>query len=329
MNKEAIRRAARAIVQFLNANRNDGEERLDAGETSGFARALLQVISATKDFKYPSYRARDFLPVSNELDPGAETYAIHGWDLLGMAKIITNYADDLPMVDAFAREDIGKIKSLGDGYQYSIQDLRRAAFAARNAGIARLDQKRAEAAKRVAEAGLDDIAAYGDSDSGLIGMLSHPNVPLVTVLTGNWYAGAATAVQVQADLNALVNSIPVTTNDVEAPDMLVLPTRAYTYAASLPYSTLNGESVLSTWLRTNTYIRNVDRWVKCNNAGVGGTTRSVAYRRSPEVLELHIPQEFEQFPPQPVNLSWRVPCHMRTGGVAVYYPLGMAYMDGI
>jgi hypothetical protein len=54
----------------------------------------------------------------------------------------------------------------------------------------------------------------------------------------------------------------------------------------------------------------------------------VAYLRNPEVLELEIPQDFEQFAPERRNLEFIVNCHARCGGVLVYQPLAMAYMDG-
>ena len=41
-----------------------------------------------------------------------------------------------------------------------------------------------------------------------------------------------------------------------------------------------------------------------------------------------IPQEFEQFPPQPRNLSLIIPCHKRFGGVSLRYPMAITYMDG-
>lgn len=55
----------------------------------------------------------------------------------------------------------------------------------------------------------------------------------------------------------------------------------------------------------------------------------VCYRRSPDALEAIVPQEFEQFPAQERGLEFVVPCHAKCGGVVLYYPLSMAYGDGI
>ena len=77
-------------------------------------------------------------------------------------------------------------------------------------------------------------------------------------------------------------------------------------------------------------ITDVDFWHKLDLADAAGTgPRMVTYQRDPEVLELVIPQEFEQFPPQARNLAFVVPCHARVGGVVVYYPLAIVYTDGL
>ena len=55
----------------------------------------------------------------------------------------------------------------------------------------------------------------------------------------------------------------------------------------------------------------------------------MSYKKDPEVLTLEIPQEYEEMPPQAKNLQFHVPVHARIGGVIVYYPIAMAYMDGL
>ena len=80
----------------------------------------------------------------------------------------------------------------------------------------------------------------------------------------------------------------------------------------------------------NADLRNAESWYKLNTADAAGTgPRALFYKRSPEVLELVIPQDFEQLPPQAKNLAFVVPCHARCGGVVVRYPVAMLYLDGI
>ena len=94
-------------------------------------------------------------------------------------------------------------------------------------------------------------------------------------------------------------------------------------------ATFPGVTILEYFLRTSQYVKQVDVWDKLVGVGSGGTDRMVCYRRDPEALELIVPQEFEQFPPEREGLEWEVACHARCAGVVAYYPLSISVGDGI
>ena len=81
---------------------------------------------------------------------------------------------------------------------------------------------------------------------------------------------------------------------------------------------------MKSFLANNPYIKGIDSWKKLDTDG-----RIVAYKRAPEICELQIPQEFEQFAPQPRNMEFVINCHAKFAGVSIYYPLAVAYMDGV
>ncbi len=297
--------------------------RLDAGETAMLAKQLEYVYTRTYDVKYGELKARRYIPVDTSVDPGAEFYTYRQWNMFGMAKIIANYAHDLPRVDALAREFPAKIQSLGASYAYTVQDLRRASMSGN-----RLDEMRARAARRAHEQAIDDIAAVGNEAAGLTGFSNNANVPLVAADFEPW--DTADPLEVVSDINKLVNAIVAATGEVFAPDTLLLDDHSFEVVSSKPM-TATGDSdktIMRFILETNAYLKNIDRWSKLNDAGAGGVTRIVAYPRTEEVLALVIPQDFEQFPPQQRNLEYVVPTHSRIGGVRIQYPLAMAYMDG-
>ncbi|MDG1418879.1 MAG: DUF2184 domain-containing protein, partial [Maricaulis sp.] len=65
-------------------------------------------------------------------------------------------------------------------------------------------------------------------------------------------------------------------------------------------------------------------------AGQGSVARLVAYRRSPEVLTLHMPLPFQFLPLwQSGPTTWEVPGILRLGGLDVRLPREMRYLDGI
>lgn len=300
--------------------------RLDAGETAALARELEHIYAKTYDIKYAELKARKFIPVDTSVDPGAEFFTYRQWNMFGMAEIIANYADDLPRVDALAKEFPAKIHSLGASYGFSIQDMRRAAMSG-----SQLDNKRAMAARRAHEQAVDQIGAVGDSDAGLLGFTNNGNVPLVSPVTGQWVTNTATSQQIVEDLNTLVNSIVTATLETFSPDTLILPAPAFQIINTKPMSSTgdSDKTVLRWFLDNNPYISNIDQWNKLNDAGAGGVSRTIAYKRSEEVLALVIPQEFEQLPPQARNLEFVIPTHSRIGGVRMQYPLAVAYMDDL
>lgn len=300
---------------------------LDAAENIFFERELEQVRAKSYDVKYPALKARTLIPVNNETDPGAETVRYEQYDSVGVAKIIASYANDLPRADVVAKEFRAPIKSLGMSFGYSIQDIR----AARMAGKP-LETRKANAARKAVEEKIDAIAAFGDELTGLLGLLNQPNVGNFAVPAGEkggteW--ANKTPDEILKDMNGITNGIVVDTHGVEEPDTLLLPLDQYGIIATTPRSPNSDTTILEFFLKSNPHIRNVEPWHKLAGAGAGGTDRMVCYRRDPDALELNIPQEFEQFPPQAKGLEFEIPCHARTGGVLMFYPLSASYGDGI
>ena len=300
--------------------------RLDAGETAALARQLEHIYAQTYDVKYAELKARRFIPIDTSVDAGAEFFTYRQWNMFGMAKLIANYADDLPRVDSLAKEFPAPIKSLGASYGFSIQDMRRAAM-----NGSQLDSRRARAARRAHEQAFDDLMAFGNADAGIGGMTNNANVPIVPAVTGQWVTNLATPLQMIADLNELVNSIVLATLETFIPNTLILDNTSFTRINSTPMSTTGDadKTVLRFFLDNNPYITDVDQWNKLAAAGAAGVSRAIAYNRSEEVLAGVEPQSFEQFPPQARNLEFVIPTHSRVGGVRMQYPLAVAYMDDL
>src|SRR5690606_26342599 len=145
-------------------------KRLDDDATNMVALALENMRARVYEEQFPDTKARRFLPVNNEEDPGHETFSYEETTFGGSAKVIRNYADDPPSVETSGRKVTHGIVSLGDSYFYSIQDMRRAAVSGRP-----LVARKARAARVVYERGLDGIAAFGAPDDGIEnGLLNKP-----------------------------------------------------------------------------------------------------------------------------------------------------------
>ena len=89
------------------------------------------------------------------------------------------------------------------------------------------------------------------------------------------------------------------------------------------------KTILGFFLENSRHIKTVDWLVELNEAGAGSTDRYMVYEQSDMKLTWEIPSPYEQFSPQQDGLEWEVPTLQSTAGVLIYYPLSVAYGDGI
>lgn len=314
--------------------------RADSAQTAVFLRQLTYVYEQTYDIKYPDLKARKLIPLDTRVTNGADSFVWRQFDKRGQAKIVQNYADDFPNVETFGQEYQTRIVSVGASYQYSLQDLRAAAMA----GLP-LETRKAEVARRVMEDMVETVSALGMNGANgsllgsasdvmpIYGLCNFPGIQSNTT-TVNWIGGSATVNQILADVNALQAKIFTNTLGVHHGDTLLLPTAVYSYLATTPRSpTFTDDTMLQYILKQSPWLKSIEHWAPLDLGGLkqDGSTpgpRIICYERSPEVLQLVIPQEFEQLPPQMLGMSFKIPCHLRLGGVTVRYPKAIAYLDG-
>ena len=307
---------------------------LDANETVFFARELESKKARAYDVVKAPLKAFDLFPVDTSAGAGAETIVYEQYDMTGLAKVIANYADDLPRADVKGKEFTARIKSIGNSYGYSLQEIRASQMANKS-----LPERKANAAVRSQREAWNRIAFYGDAVNNLQGFLTNINIPDSSAPNGaggtpQW--STKTPDEILADINTLANSVISLTNGAETPDTMVLPIDQYTLIASTPRSSTSDTTILEYFLQNNPFIKSVE-WANELDAAqlaANGVTRftgdvAFVYRRSPDVVTLEMPVLFEQLPVQERGLEYIIPCHSRIGGVLVYYPLACAFLDSI
>jgi hypothetical protein len=300
---------------------------LDANESVTFSRELEHIKSQTYDTKYKQLKAKQVIPVDSSAPSGAKTITYRTFSKVGVAKIVSDYANDFPRADAFGVEKSANVRSVGDSYGYSIQEIRESQMSG-----SRLDQRRAESARRASEQLVDNIAWNGDTDNGLQGLINYPGINEYTVPadgTGSsklW--STKTPDQIVRDITGMSTAVEDITNGMEVIDTLLLPIAQYNILKNTRMTDGNDKTIM-TYLMENDIIASIEKIVEMKGAGAGGTDKMMGYVRSPQNLTLEIPQPFEQFPAQQKGMEFEVVCHQRTGGVIVYYPLSVVFGDGI
>lgn len=301
--------------------------RLDANESAFFKREIEYVKTKTYDTKYKELKAFSLIPISTEAPSGATEITWRSFSGVGFAKIIADYAKDFPRVDTFGIENTSKIRDLGDSYGYSIKEIRSSRLVGKG-----LDQRRAATARRAMDELINELAWFGDANYNIVGFIDNPNITEYTVpadgTAGKLWSGK-TPDQIIRDVTGLVDAVVDPTNGKEIPDTLILPYLKYSILANTRVTDGNDKTILTYILENNPHIKNIEWVVELKGAGAGATDRMMVYPRDENNLTLEIPQMFEQFDPQVRGMEYQIPCHAETAGVLVYYPLSIAFGDGI
>ena len=298
---------------------------LDAAESMFFARQLEHIKSTMYDVTYPELKARQFIPVDSSAGDGANLITYRQRDVAGRAKVIADYADDAPRVNMSAKEFSQRVYDIGVSFGYSLREIRSAARLGTD-----LDSESLNNAREAAERELDEIAATGHASADLKGFVTHPLVSDASVAnpgSGTTWA-VKTSDQILTDLNEPVSTIRSATKGQESPTTILVPEEQYTLIAQKRMTDLN-VTVLDFFLSSNPFITEVLPWYRLDGAGESSADRMIVYKRSPDVLSLEIPREFEVLDSQQRNFEIVTNAWMATGGVIVYKPKAILYRDGI
>lgn len=323
------------IASTLAANpemRFDGEE--DA--SLYFARELDYVKAKTYDRVYPELTALQMFPVTHEVPEGAETVTYYGYEKRGLAKIIANYADDLPRADVAGQPKTAHVKAMGDSYGYSVQDMRASRMAGKN-----LDARKGEAARYAIDRLTNSIAWKGDAENNLVGILSEDNdIPIYTLGTGaqgsktDW--SSKTIDEIILDVSGMLAQVNLATQNTEHPDTLAIPSDTYT-RLSLQRIPETATSALK-YLQDNLHGIQVVSCAELNSTAVDtnpyakaseGKGVALLYTNNKDKLSIEIPMPFYQHSAQNKNLEVLIPCESRVVGAMIYYPLSAIIAVGV
>lgn len=313
--------------------------RFDGAEDASvfFARELDHVKAQSYDVEYPELTALNLFPISSEADAGAETITYYTYDKTGLAKIIDNYSTDLPRADVTGQPSYAKIKSLGDSYGYSAQEMRASRLAGKS-----LDARKGESARYQIDSLTNKIAWAGDAESGLMGVLSDgQNIPFYAIEAGavsgktSWLE--KTADEILDDVNGMAKQVARVTKNVERPDTLCVPADVYMHISTKRIPDTN-TTVLQFILDHAPYIKNVVSAAELDADSIGtnpyaaekgGQGVAFLFKNDARKLTLENPMPFYQYPLQVRGLETIIPCEARTAGVIVYYPLSALIAVGV
>lgn len=289
------------------------------------ARELETILSRSFEVEYADIKYASLLPISSEVGPGADSFTYRVFDKQGSMKVIGDKAKDLPRADVLRKEVTHPVRSLGASFAYTIQETRAAAMVPNM----NLEQRRANAVRRAYEEKVQEIAYFGDTPSGMKGFFNNDQVDVV--VPDKWFTDAGTTTDEMLELlNEPATRLVNGSNMKEQPNTMLVPYEVYRIISTTPRSTTSDTTVLEFFLRTNPFITAIEPINELEASKSGGSLdkdRIITYDRSPDKLQLHIPQTLEFLPPIRESLEFTVAAHSRIGGLALYYPKSVLVLE--
>ena len=305
----------------------------DVQASIGFVRSQTTVVEAEVNRTvYPQIQYPQLVPVDTGGNPFTQTVTYVSADQYGKADWINGNADDIPMAGTVRAQHKTAVYTAAIGYGWGWEEVNYAQMAGVN-----LPAEDAMAARRAYEEMVDRVALQGDASKGFTGLFNSPGVTVAAPTSGAaWTAGTATPTTILRDINDSLQLIHTATNTAVTADTLLLPFARFNRLATTTFGNEGANTLLDMVMRTNVYTATTGqpllvRGIRgLDTAGNAGATRMIAYRRSPDVLKMHIPMPHRFLPVyQDGPLHFVVPGVFRLGGLDVRRPKEMLYVDGI
>lgn len=306
-------------------------QRTDDSFSLFLARELTYIRTRVLEVAKAPMNAFRIFPVQTEIPAGAQVAMQRIYDQMGLAKVIANYADDLPRADVVATETPVKVLTLGDSYGYNVVEIENAQFAGVN-----LEMRKAQAVRRAMDIKINQLAWFGEAENGVVGFLANPNLTAVTIAAdGNQNGGSSstkfihkTSDQIIRDVSKVISAINKATNNVENPNMVLFPTEAFDWIVMTPRSQYSDLTILEFLRRSHPDVR-FEKVGELDGAGTSGADLMVAGRFDPDAVRLEIPERFRQLPVEKRNLEYVVDCISRYVGVTITAPLAFSKASGV
>ncbi len=276
---------------------------------------LTAALNRAYEKEYAENSVVNIFPVTNEIPGHAKYFEYPEFDGAGIAQIVADYSDDLPLVDAFMTEKQGKVFRFGNAFLISTDEIKAGAATGQS-----LSTRKQALAFEAHDNLLDKLVWSGSAPHGIPSVFDHPNIN--NVVAGTWNSAAAA----MTDITALIDAIETSTNGTHTATDILLPASARRLMqelvpnTSISYAQLFATNNSGINLRYLQFLDNYD--------GAGGKA-ALAFEKNPLNLSIEIPEATNVLPGQVKDLHIKYPVTSKTTGLILYRPLTVAVMKGI
>lgn len=277
---------------------------------------MKQVLTRQYEAAYPQTSALALFPVTTELNPTTNTFEYRTFDGVTSAKIIADYTDDLPTVEAMSTPAFGKVHRLGNAWFISKDEIATGAALGSS-----LSDRKATLAREGHETLVNRLVFKGSTPHNILSVFNHPNV--TRIVSAGWGTDAEVA---NDELEDLIEQIETITNGQNrVTDIVIPPSKRRLLAKRMPETT---QSYLQYFQSQNAGIT-FSSIAELEDIDGAGTKAVLAYEKNPLNMSIEIPEAFNMLPMQPKDLHFKVPCTSKATGLLIYRPLTIALLTGV
>jgi hypothetical protein len=284
--------------------------------------------------KYGDFTWLGFCGISTDTPVGAESVTYSIYDTIGTVALVRDYSKDFPMADTTRQEFTNALVSLGNGYQYTIKEVRAAAMM-----NTPLPNMKRDAAIKTHTAEIRRSMFFGVAGTDLTGLINNPNIPSTVAPNGaggqpQW--STKTAQEILDDMQDCVDAIDERTDGTVQANTLLLDPVSYNRANKTKLGTGGeGYSVLRRFQEDNPGVE-----VKKTNAvsatelakyspGTYTGTIMMAYNNNPDTVYFELPMLLDEDAPMKHLRSWETTIESRVGPVVIVYPFEFNVYENI
>ena len=322
------------------------------GDDNGifFQRQLEYIQAQSYDVLYPDLMAREVFALNTEGGEGINQITYRSYDKRGETAIIAGKATDLPRGDIDGKEYTIDVRTLGNAYGYSRQEL----AASRLTGMP-LEQRKAEATRRSYEEKVNELSWFGNASHNLHGLFGGPAGAPWSTVTRTVVAAAAgggnstvwgvdkTPDEVIADLTNAVAKLYVDTKKIFRADTILISVEKKQYLMNTPRSIHSDTSIMDWFCKNNQFITSKDQFKDINElAGiysVDGTSPFDPEGLSAEGftvlasgvdnMRLREPFPYVHLPVQYKGLEFEINCYGRFAGLEMIRPGAIQHFENV
>lgn len=315
-----------------------------------FQRQLEYIQAQSYDVLYPELKGRGLFTNNTEGGEGIETITYRSYDKRGETAIISGKATDLPRGDISGKEYSISVRTLGNAFGYSRQEM----AAAKVTGMP-LDARKAEATRKSYEEKVNQVIFFGSPSNNLHGFFHGPAGAPALTATRSAVAGSAadgdltwrgtkTPDEIIADLTSACTAMYADTLQIFSPDCIIMSVANKLLLENTPRSIHSDVSILNWFLMNNRFIKSADQIKDVNEVagiypaansitdamvpGAGGEGFTVVASGS-ENMRVREPFPYIHLPVQLKGLEFEINCYGRFAGVEMIRPAAVQHYVGI